>query len=45
MLRFGLAAQKSGSIDTAKQYLTRVIAAAPDSTDAATARKFLVMWE
>ena len=45
MLRFGLAAQKSGQIETARQYLERVIAAAPDSTDAATARKFLVMWQ
>lgn len=45
MLHFGLAAQKAGRIDTAKTYLQRVIAAAPQSADAATARKFLVMWE
>lgn len=45
LLRFGLAAQKSGQIETAKTYLGRVIAAAPRSLEAAEARKYLVMWE
>jgi tetratricopeptide (TPR) repeat protein len=45
MLRFGVCAQRAGSIDTAKAYLQRVVAAAPDSAEGAEARKFLVMWE
>ncbi|MBV8518504.1 MAG: tetratricopeptide repeat protein [Acidobacteria bacterium] len=45
MLRFGLAAQKSGRIDVAKQYLQKVIAQAPRSLDAVEARKYLVLWE
>ena len=45
MLRFGIAAQKSGRPDVAKTYLGRVIAAAPESFEAIEARKFLVMWE
>jgi tetratricopeptide (TPR) repeat protein len=45
MLRFGIAAQRAGFTETAKPYLQRVIAAAPDSAEAAEARKFLVMWE
>lgn len=45
LLRFGVSAQKSGSIDTAKSYLQRVIALAPRSSEAVEARKYLVMWE
>jgi len=45
LLRFGLAAHKSGRADVAKTYLERVIAAAPRSAEAIEARKFLVMWE
>ena len=45
MLRFGVCAQRAGSIDTAKTFLDRVIKASPDSAEAAEARKFLVMWE
>jgi tetratricopeptide (TPR) repeat protein len=45
MLRFGICAQRSGSIDTAKAFLQRAAAAAPDSPEGAEARKFLVMWE
>lgn len=46
LLRFGVAAQKSGRIDTAKSYLQRVIALAPaKSAEAMEAKKYLVMWE
>ncbi len=45
LLRFGVAAQKSGRIDTAKTYLQRVVALAPQSAEAVEARKWLVMWE
>lgn len=45
LLRFGISAQKAGRIDVARQYLQRVIAAAPRSDEAMEARKFLVMWE
>ena len=45
MLRFGLAAQKAGRHDVARDYLRRVVETAPESKDAAEARKFLVMWE
>jgi len=45
MLRFGVCAQRDGSVDTAKTYFDRVIQASPDSPEAAEARKFLVMWE
>ena len=45
MLRFGVAAQKSGRFETAKTWLQRVIAASPESPEAAEARKFLVMWD
>ena len=45
MLRFGVCAQRAGSIETAKAYLDRVVKASPDSPEAAEARKFLVMWE
>lgn len=46
LLRFGVAAQKSGRIETAKSYLQRVIAlASPKSAEAVEARKYLVMWE
>ena len=44
-LRFGVSAHRAGKPDTAKQYLKRVIDAAPDSLEAAEARKYLVMWE
>ena len=45
MLRFGVSAQKSGSVEVAKSYLQRVIDLAPDSPEAVEARKHLVMWE
>ena len=45
MLRFGVCAQRDGSVDTATAYLERVITASPNSAEAAEARKFLVMWE
>lgn len=45
MLRFGVAAQRAGFVETARPYLQRVIATAPGSPEAAEARKFLVMWE
>jgi tetratricopeptide (TPR) repeat protein len=45
MLRFGVCAQRAGSVETAKAFLDRVIKASPDSPEAAEARKFLVMWE
>ena len=45
MLRFGVSAQKAGSIEVAKSYLQRVIHVAPDSPEALEARKYLVMWE
>lgn len=45
MLRFGISAQKAGRFDTAKNYLQRVIATAPESPEGIEARKFLVMWE
>ena len=46
LLRFGISAQKSGRIDTARSYLQRVIALAPPkSVEAVEARKYLVMWE
>lgn len=46
LLRFGVAAHRSGSIQTAKSYLQRVIALAPPkSAEAVEARKYLVMWE
>ncbi|MGZ5442557.1 MAG: tetratricopeptide repeat protein [Thermoanaerobaculia bacterium] len=45
LLRFGVSAQKSGRIETAKSYLQRVIALAPRSSEAVEARKYLVMWE
>ncbi len=46
LLRFGVAAQKSGRAETAKTYLQRVIALAPPkSSEAIEARKYLVMWE
>jgi len=45
LLRFGISAQKAGRADTAKSYLRRVIALAPQSAEAVEARKYLVMWE
>jgi tetratricopeptide (TPR) repeat protein len=45
LLRFGVSAQRAGSIETAKSYLQRVIALAPASAEAIEARKWLVMWE
>ncbi len=45
MLRFGISAQKSGSIEVAKSYLQRVVQLAPGSPEAIEARKYLVMWE
>lgn len=45
LLRFGLAARKAGQPSTAKKYLERVVATAPDSIEAIEARKHLVLWE
>lgn len=45
MLRFGMSAHKSGRFDVARTYLNKVIAAAPRSSEALEARKYLVMWE
>ena len=45
LLRFGVSAQKSGSIETAKTYLRRVVALAPKSAEAMEARKWLLLWE
>jgi tetratricopeptide (TPR) repeat protein len=45
MLRFAIAAHRSGRIDVAKPYLERVMKTAPESPEALEARKFLVMWE
>lgn len=45
MLRFALSAQKAGRFDVARNYLERVIKAAPESADAIEARKYLVLWE
>ncbi|HEX7420911.1 MAG TPA: tetratricopeptide repeat protein [Thermoanaerobaculia bacterium] len=45
LLRFGICALRADRLELARTYLKRVIALAPDSTDAAEARKFLVMWE
>ena len=45
MLRFGISAHKAGRGDVAKNYLQKVIKAAPRSEEAIEAQKFLVMWE
>lgn len=45
MLRLGVCAHRAGRQDVAQTYLKKVIGAAPDSAEAAEARKFLVMWE
>lgn len=45
MLRLGVCASRAGRPDVAVTYLRKVVAAAPDSPEAAEARKFLVMWE
>ena len=45
MLRYGVSAERAGFTDVGKKYLQRVVDAAPDSAEAAEARKFLVMWE
>jgi tetratricopeptide (TPR) repeat protein len=45
MLRMGVCAQRANRLDVAAAYLKRVIEAAPNSTEAAEARKFLLMWE
>lgn len=44
-LRFGVAAQRAGRVDVARKYFDKVIAAAPNSPEAAEARMYLVMWE
>jgi tetratricopeptide (TPR) repeat protein len=44
-LRFGVVAHAAGHPDIAIRYLRKVVAAAPDSPEAAEATKFLVMWE
>lgn len=45
LLRFGIAALRSGHIETARRYLRLVIDVAPDSAEAIEARKFIVMWD
>jgi tetratricopeptide (TPR) repeat protein len=45
MLRLGICAQRANRIDVAQTYLKRVVKLAPDSAEAAEARKFLIMWE
>ncbi len=45
MLRLGVCAHRANRLDVATTYLKRVVAAAPNSAEAAEARKFLVMWE
>lgn len=45
LLRFGVVAQNAGRVDVATSYLRRVVSLAPDSLEAAEARKYLVMWE
>jgi tetratricopeptide (TPR) repeat protein len=45
LLRFGVCAQRAGFADVARKTLQRVVDLAPDSPEAAEARKFLVMWE
>ena len=46
LLRFGVAAQKSGRTETAKSYLQRARALAPPtSAEAMEERKYLVVWE
>lgn len=45
MLRFGVCAYRAGFHETAKKYLQQVVHLAPSSTEAAEARKFLVMWD
>jgi tetratricopeptide (TPR) repeat protein len=45
MLRLSVAAQRAGRPDTARTYLKKVIALAPESAEATEARKLLVMWE
>jgi tetratricopeptide (TPR) repeat protein len=44
-LRFGVSAQRAGFNEVARKSLQRVVDLAPDSPEAAEARKFLVMWE
>lgn len=45
LLRIGICAQRANRLDVAQTYLKRVITLAPDSAEAAEARKFLIMWE
>jgi len=45
MLRFGIAAQRAGRPEVARQYFEKVIAAVPSSAEAAEARMYLEMWE
>lgn len=45
MLRLGVCAHRAGRQDVAQAYLKKVVTTAPDSAEAAEARKFLVMWE
>ena len=45
MLRFAITAERAGFADTARAYLQKVVDAAPSSSEAEEARKFLVMWE
>ena len=45
LLRFGIAAQRAGHIETARRYLRLVTDVAPHSPEAVEARKFLVIWD
>ncbi len=45
LLRFGIAAQRAGHIETARRYLRLVLDVAPDSAEAVEARKFFVIWD
>lgn len=45
LLRFGIAAQRAGHIETARRYLRLVLDVAPASIEAVEARKFIVMWD
>lgn len=45
LLRFGVVAHRAGRRDAATALLRRVIAIAPQSSEAVEAQKYLVMWE
>jgi TolA-binding protein len=45
MLRLGVTAHRAGRDDVARNWLQRVVTAAPNSDEAVEARKFLVLME